>query len=200
MAPNPVYGLLLAGGESRRMGTDKALLRHNNRTQLEHMVDIVSAVADKVFVSMRQEQGDDPTRAKFEKIVDRYSNMGPLAGILSAIETEPSANWLIVACDLPNIDSETLLQLVNDAASDAPFVAYKSSYDGLPEPLCALYRPGCLDILRQFAEEGVHCPRKIMLRSSTDLLDLKNPRALDNINTPQDLSESVLESVAGMMQ
>jgi molybdopterin-guanine dinucleotide biosynthesis protein A len=106
----------------------------------------------------------------------------------------PDADWLIVACDLPNIDSGTLAYLLENRSSEKPFTAFKSSHDDLPEPLCAVYRSGSDAIVRSFVDGGIVCPRKILIRSDTLLLSQPDPAALDNINTPDDLVGSVLEA------
>ena len=77
--------------------------------------------------------------------------------------------------------------------TDKPFVAYESSHDGLPEPLCAVYRAGSDEIVRGFVRDSATCPRKMLIRSDTLLLKQPNPRALDNVNTPDDLASSILE-------
>lgn len=192
----PVFGLVLAGGESKRMGRDKALLERDGQSQLAFIVQLVAAHADRVFVSTRLEQKDDPERCRFDQVVDHYSDMGPLAGILSAMEDFPDVDWLVVACDLPNISDETLAYLLANRSSDHPFTAFVSSHDGLPEPLCAIYRMESKSTVRQFADDGIHCPRKILIRSDTHLLEQLEPTSLDNINTPNDLAESVLRAAS----
>lgn len=193
-ADNPLYGLVLAGGRSRRMGTDKALLMQDGRTQLAAAIELLTAVTDRQFVSTRRDQADDPERGRFPQVVDRYDDIGPVAGILSAMDEYPDTDWLVVACDLPNLDSLTLEQLVAKRSRERPFTAYRSSHDGLPEPLCAVYRSVALPIVRQFVDDGIICPRKIMIRSDTKLLNQPNPDALHNVNTPDDLGDSPLET------
>lgn len=190
------YGLVLAGGKSKRMGRDKALLERDGQSQLAYLAGLLQDKVERVFVSTRAEQQDDSERSRYPRIVDRYEEMGPLAGILSAMEEHPDVDWLVVACDLPNISDETIAHLVKNRSADHPFTAYVSSHDGLPEPLCAIYRAGSIGIIRRFAEEGIHCPRKILIRSDTFLLEQTNPRSLDNINTPDDLAESILEAAS----
>ncbi len=189
-----IFGLVLAGGESRRMGRDKALLERDGKTQLAHIVELLEGCVDKVFVSTRADQNKDEERGRFERVVDRYDDLGPVAGILSALEEYPEVDWLVVACDLPNIDAATIRHLLKHSRGEQPFTAYSSSYDGLPEPLCAVYHSGCADIVRRFVDDGVNCPRKILIRSDTHLLEQPDPRALDNVNTPDDLQDSVLRA------
>ena len=194
MSRAPVHGLVLAGGRSRRMGKDKALLERDGRSQLAHAMALLGRHLERVFVSTRADQQEETERARYEQIVDRYDDLGPLAGILSAMDEFPAADWLVVACDLPNIDDDTIAHLLANRSSSQPFTAYISSHDGLPEPLCAIWRAGSADIVRQFADEGVHCPRKILIRSRTHLIEQADPRSLDNVNTPADLAASVLET------
>lgn len=191
---NHLYGLVLAGGESRRMGQDKALLMREGQSQLRYVASLLDAVTEMVFVSARSEQQDDPERSRFPTIVDRYTNIGPVAGILSAMDEHPDADWLVVACDLPNIDLDTLNFLIEHRSEEHPFTAFKSSFDGLPEPLCAVYAAHSGDLIRKFVDDGIVCPRKMLINSDTRLLQQPNPVALNNINTPDDLAESVLEA------
>ena len=196
MSDAPLYGLVLAGGRSRRMGRDKALLEHNGQSQLERMMELLAGCAERAFVSTGKDQRDEPERRRFAQVVDRYDDMGPLAGILSAMDEYPDADWLVVACDLPNIDTATLRFLIDNRSPDKPFTAFTSSHDGLPEPLCAVYRHGTDTILRAFVESGIRCPRKILIRSDTCLIEQLDPRSLDNVNTPDDLADSILEEAS----
>jgi molybdopterin-guanine dinucleotide biosynthesis protein A len=141
----------------------------------------------QVFVSARADQSDDSERARFPLIVDRYADLGPVAGILSALEYDDRAAWLVVACDLPNLDKTTIRYLLDNRSASTPFTAYRSSSDTLPEPLCAIYEPQSLSLIRSCVADGMHCPRKILLRSDTQLLELPDPHSLDNVNTPEDL-------------
>lgn len=196
MRTRAVYGLVLAGGKSRRMGRDKALLARDGRSQLAYVVHLLEGLLGRVFVSARADQQNEPERSQFEQIVDRYQDMGPVAGILSAMDEYPEVDWLVVACDLPNIDALTISDLLDRRSSEKPFSAYTSSHDGLPEPLCAVYAAGSADVVRGFVTDGIHCPRKILIRSETLLLEQPNPRSLDNVNTPDDLQGSILEAAS----
>ncbi len=105
---NRLYGLVLAGGKSRRMGQDKALLARGEQSQLAYVVHLLKEQIDRVFVSARAEQKNEAERSQFEQIIDRYQDMGPIAGILSAMDEYPDVDWLVVACDLPNVDTLTI--------------------------------------------------------------------------------------------
>lgn len=195
-APEPVWGLVLAGGKSRRMGSDKALLMQNGESALSRAVRLLERHVERVFVSARSDQASDPERARFEQIIDRYDDMGPIAGILSALDLNDEVNWLVMACDLPNVDSETIEYLLDNQSTDRPATAFRSTHDALPEPLCAIYRPAARPIIDKFVSQGIVCPRKILIKSDTHLLQQPDPAALHNVNSPDDLAGTGIEIVS----
>jgi molybdopterin-guanine dinucleotide biosynthesis protein A len=170
------------------MGSDKALLRQNGQTQLSRAVALLEAQLERVFVSTTAAQADDAERSQFDQVVDRYDDMGPVAGILSAMDMNADVSWLVLACDLPNVDEATIAYLLENLSADHPATAYRSTHDDLPEPLCAIYRPQAREVIDSFVEQGMNCPRKILIKSNTHLLVQPNPAALHNINTPEDLA------------
>jgi molybdopterin-guanine dinucleotide biosynthesis protein A len=182
----PLLGLVLAGGRSSRMQLDKAALVIGHQPQLAAAYALVAPRVDRAFVSVRPDQRGEPLRARFPQVVDGAQGEGPVAGILAAQHLHPEAAWLVVACDLPLLDGATLDELI--AARDAARLAtaYRSAYDGLPEPLCAIWEPASGAPLRQFVEAGQSCPRRFLARHDARLLDPARPRALDNANTPDD--------------
>lgn len=175
------------------MGSDKALLSVNGESQLSRGVALLERHLSKVFVSTRPAQHDDAERKRYPQIVDRYEDLGPVAGVLSALETHPEVAWLVIACDLPHLDDAAIGDLLNAYDPAAPFTAYASSDNGLPEPLCAIYSPAARTVVSTFVAEGIRCPRKMMLRAEATLLEQRNPQSLDNMNTPEDLALSPLE-------
>jgi molybdopterin-guanine dinucleotide biosynthesis protein A len=175
------------------MGSDKASLTRGGETQLDRAMKLLDAHLDRVFVSTSRDQADDPLRRNYDQIVDAYEDLGPVAGILSAMDKNPQVSWLVLACDLPNIDDATISFLLDDASADHPATAFRSVHDDLPEPLCAIFRPECRAIIDRFVGEGANCPRKILINSPTHLLDQPNPRALHNINSPEDLAGTGIE-------
>lgn len=192
-APETVWGLVLAGGKSRRMGSDKACLVHDGVTQLDRAMKLLNTHLENVFVSTRSDQVDDPVRRNYEQIIDGYSNLGPVAGILSAMDRNSQVSWLVLACDLPNIDDATIAFLLDNVSAKHIATAYRSVHDDLPEPLCAIYRPESRAIIDSFVENGANCPRKILINSETHLLEQPNPGALHNINSPEDLAGTGIE-------
>ncbi|HMN45079.1 MAG TPA: NTP transferase domain-containing protein [Povalibacter sp.] len=183
MSTPALFGLILAGGASTRMQRDKAALAYHGQSQLAWAYDLVSQVCAATFVSVRPDQRDEPTRANFPQIVDRRPGTGPIAGISAALAQHPKAAWLIVACDLPFLTRATLDHLIAHRNPSCLATAYCSSHDGLPEPLCAIWEPAAREPLQAHVDAGKQCPRKFLINSDTQLLDLPDPRSLDNVNT-----------------
>jgi molybdenum cofactor guanylyltransferase len=181
-------GLVLAGGRSSRMHTDKATLVYEGRAQLQRAMDLLAPFVSERFVSVREDQVQDPLRAQFAQIVDGQVNLGPVAGICAAQQQDPAAAWLVLACDLPFLGDATLAHLVAHRDPARIATAYRSTHDDLPEPLCAIYEPASAPALTAFLAGGRHCPRKFLLNSDTLLLDQPLPQALENVNTPEELS------------
>jgi len=184
-----VYALVLAGGRSRRMGEDKAALVYRGKSQLAHTLELANKHSESLFISLRENQ-EIPQEADVIRagiIHDRFGEIGPLGGILSAMDTHRDVGWLILAVDLPFITDNTLYTLLAQRDPSALFTAYRSSYDGLPEPLCALYEPAARPILLDSCNKrGISCPRKMLIDGPTHLLKQPEPGDLDNINTPGD--------------
>jgi molybdenum cofactor guanylyltransferase len=188
----PLIGLVLAGGRSTRMGKDKAALVHpDGRTLARRTHDLLlDAGCEEVMISLRHDQ---EIPAGFGSLphprITRDSageSVGPLSGLLASMRTRPDADWLVLACDLPRLDDKTLTELISSRLPEEPFLSYRSEFDGLPEPLCALYGEGSLDLLEMAAAQDMRCPRKVLIRHGCRLIDPVSPRALDNANTPGD--------------
>jgi len=187
----PLYGLVLAGGRSTRMQRDKASLAYHGRTQLEWAMELITPFVERAFVSVRPDQASDSVRAKFAQVVDAHENLGPIAGIVAAQTAHPDVAWLVLACDLPFLDAATLKHLVWARREDRPATAYRSSHDGLPEPLCAIYEPASREAIMGYVATGKNCPRKFLIRSEAHLIEEPNPRALDNVNTPEEYGSAM---------
>lgn len=184
----PLYGLVLAGGHSKRMGRDKATLTFDGRTQLERAFGLVEHLVARAFVSVRGDQQADPLRARYPQVIDAPGIEGPIAGIRAAQQAHPQAAWLVLAIDLPLLDAATLQNLIARRDPARLATAYRSSHGGLPEPLCAIYEPAAAAPLAAWLAAGSNCPRKFLIQSDTLLLDQPNPQSLDNVNTPADLA------------
>ncbi|GCE81980.1 NTP transferase domain-containing protein [Komagataeibacter diospyri] len=199
-----LYGLVLAGGESRRMGQDKAALPYGGRPQLARVFDLLDHHVRRCFVSIRPDQGHDPLRASYPCIVDRREikemlGGGPMLGVLSAHTAYPDVAWLVVACDLPMLDDRTLAILVDERNADLDATAYLSESDGLPEPLCTIWEPAMLaELAKRKADQTIRL-RQMLGGPAIRLLEVKKTGALENVNAPDERAR-VLERLGSSEQ
>jgi len=185
MSP-PLFGLVLAGGASTRMRTDKAALQYHGQPQLQWAFELVAKFCAASFVSVRPDQRGDAARAGHPQIVDRQPGIGPIAGISAALLEQPKAAWLVLACDLPFLTEHTLEHLIAHRDESKIATAYRSAHDGLPEPLCAIWEPAAREPVLAYLATGKQCPRKFLINSDAKLLDLPERQALDNVNTVEE--------------
>lgn len=177
----PLYGLVLAGGRSLRMQEDKSLISYHGRPQAEVCYHLLSETCGNVFLSARANQWNEGQFSCLQQLHDRFLDIGPLGGILTAMISHPQAAWMVVACDLPCLDQATLQTLLKGRNPFRMATAFQSAEDAFPEPLCAIYEPKSYSRLLQGFGVGVQCPRKMLINSSIRMLTLSH-NSLENVN------------------
>ena len=180
--PPEVFGLVLAGGKSQRMGQDKTQLVYHEKPQREHTAELLNQVCSKVFVSDRagNAEGSYPT------IADTFLDLGPYGGILSAFRQHPNVAWLTVASDMPLVQAATLQQLVQQRNASQLATCFHNPETQFPEPLLTLWEPRAYPRLLHFMSLGYSCPRKVLINSDVEELKLERPELLKNANTPEE--------------
>ncbi|MFQ3597484.1 MAG: NTP transferase domain-containing protein [Chloroherpetonaceae bacterium] len=180
-----LYGLVLAGGKSTRMGRDKGSIHYHGVSQRVFASRLLSEFCDAVFVSCRQEQVAT-LEPELQPLVDAFENLGPTSGILTALHFKPDTAWLVIACDLPFLSHESLRRLVEARDASKVATAYQNPDDHLPEPLIAIYEPQSRAGLMAAVESGKNCPRKFLLNADCKFILPKTPDVIANINTPDE--------------
>jgi len=190
---NILYGLVLAGGESTRMKANKFSLEFHGKMQSVYCYEMLSSTCKKTFISARREQANEEGIEGFPKIYDQapYVNIGPIGGILSAMLQYPDVDWFVLAVDLPFVTQTTIQNLLMNHDPSKNATVYKSTHDGLPEPLCALYTCQGQTAMKNYVQNGNVCPRKFLINSDIALLEQIEPNSLDNINHPDEYREAI---------
>jgi len=191
LAPPALKGLVLAGGTSRRMGQDKANLSYGDLPQAARAFALLSGFCSEVLVARAPDQ-DPPEGIGMDALLrDRFTGIGPLGGILTALTTDRRAAWLVVACDLPLLSQGTLEVLLRDRDPSSLATAYLELSGIPPEPLCAIWEPSALPVCLSTLAEDRTCPRRILASARTRLLPAPG-NELANANTPAE-REHLLE-------
>jgi len=178
-------GLVLAGGRSERMQTDKGALHYHALDQRQHTAALLGEFCSDVRVSVRPDQAAD-LPAGLTALPDTFLNMGPLGGLLSAFQADPNAAWLVLACDLPFLTRTTLDFLVAHRQASRAATALRSPWNDFPEPLVTIWEPRSYGQLLRFLGLGYSCPRKALINSDIELLAPPVPEELRNVNTPEE--------------
>lgn len=182
----PFYGLVLAGGQSSRMKSDKALLEYYNKPQAQILYEHMTNICNNVFISQKANQRNNSKLSHLNIIEDRADLEGPMAGIISAMEKYPFANWIILACDLPYVTQGHLIQLKNEFDPSKLATSYLNQKKSFAEPLCSIYSPDALNLFKESYRNGVRCPVKVLLDQDVKGIKIESFDFLQNINTPEE--------------
>ena len=188
--------LLLVGGKSRRMGTDKASLVFDGQPLLDRTLATITPQIPNYFLSVAH----DDSRDTHPTIPDLTPNPGPLGGIQAAFAHDPETAWLVIACDLPLFDKETLAHLLTHADHTRMASCFLNRLDGRAEPLCTIYQPSAAKLLHDYLATDRRCARKFLESLSPQTFSLPNPLALDNANRPEQLHELKTLSQSGLIE
>lgn len=192
----PVYGCLLIGGKSRRMGQPKHLLMENGQTWLEKNAAVLEEKTTQLVLVGR---GDiPPSLAHLPRIPDTPGLAGPLSGMVAVMRWQPQASWLVAACDLPDISGEALNWLLKQRKSGVWGVLPTLEKSTRVEPLLAWYDFRMLPVLEKLVAGG--CLRPALAaeheRVKTPAPPLQLQPSWRNINTAEERKQREAESMA----
>ncbi|APB34084.1 bifunctional molybdopterin-guanine dinucleotide biosynthesis protein MoaC/MobA [Gloeomargarita lithophora Alchichica-D10] len=182
----PLYGLILTGGHSKRMGQDKALLNYHGQPYAIDLYKLMQSYCQQVYLSARPNQWLETPLASLPTLPDHVSSVGPISGLLTAFQTYPNVNWLVIACDLMQVKASTIEYLLTHYEGMTIATCYTNLEQGFPEPLCAIYTPKAHRIFTEAYQAGIYCPVKILKPQPCTLINPQNVCELMNINTPED--------------
>ncbi len=196
ISSDKIYGLVLSGGKSTRMGQDKGLIPYHGMPQREYLYGLLSTVCEKTCMSIRRDQLSDlPT--DIEVIFDDDEFKGPFNGLLSAHKHYPDVAWLVLACDMPLIDMPALKELIAARNPAKKATAFASKENHLPEPLCAIWEPIALSESIDYLRNGNGtCPRKYLINSTIELVVPRNEQVLLNANSETEYKEAMIKLLA----
>lgn len=194
-----VAGFVLVGGESRRMGTDKARLEIDGQPLLLRAAHLLEPLTDSVTLL-----GPPDLYGIFGLPVlpDQTTRAGPLVAILKALE-QSNCEWnVFLACDLPWMESRFISLLIERAHSEDRDAVVARTRDGW-QPLCAAYRRTALPKIRRALDEGrsavveVLPDLRVEVITTGELRDLGiGPDMFENINDPDSWNRALLRSRA----
>jgi len=187
---NEVYGLVISGGQSTRMGADKSLINYHGKPQRYYLYDMLTTICSKAFISCNKSQAKEITGDHHVIIdSDKYQQIGPMGGLLSAFEKYPDASFLVVGCDYPFIKATDIKMLIDSHENDDLATTYYNDKEQIREPLLGLYKAGCYKpLLKQFNQKDYSLnhflkdidSRKILPSSPEIIQSIDNPEQYQN--------------------
>lgn len=183
-----ITGVILAGGKSSRMGTDKGLLELNGKKIIEHIISAIQPVVDEIIIISNTDNYDYLGLKVYSDII---KDRGPLSGIHSALSYSTNDMNLIVSCDMPFISSELLSYIVANAFDCEIAVPM---YNGYAEPLCAVYSKKCIERFETLIAKNELKMRDVFHHFITkevlilENLPFYNSKLFVNINTQDELN------------
>ncbi len=178
-----VKGLLLSGGQSQRMGSDKGLLCYAGGTsEIERWKAIFDSLAVPFFWSQRPGQYPLDLFPHIPRIVDQNPGAGPLGAVISAHLEAPHHAWLVLACDWPLLGKDDLNHLLKQRRPE--FTATCYVHQGQRQPLCSLYEPRFLETAARAWVMGERSLARILQASETWELSALDAQRFVNVNDP----------------
>jgi len=176
--------ILLAGGKSRRMGRDKALIPFcGNSSLVEYQYRKLEKIFKNVHISTKDKKFDFPCNM----ILDKYKQSSPLVAIVSALEELEANEVFILSVDTPFVDDKIIGQIVDRyvGLKSKPHALLAQSPSGL-EPLCGIYSSEILPYAKNLISLNRHRLKSLIQKLETQAIYFEEGMDFLNINTPQD--------------
>jgi molybdenum cofactor guanylyltransferase len=177
-----VTGIVLAGGMSTRMGTDKSLLLLNGKTLICHAITALSPLCDKVVISSNKQTYDF---TECEVWPDLLPQQAPMIGIYSCLKRSTTETNIFLSCDMPLITSGILEYLLFHSLNHNITIPV---HDLQIEPLCGIYKKNCLPVIEQFIAEKNFKMRDLFALANCQYVKIEDRQInlFQNVNTKED--------------
>lgn len=176
-----ITGIVIAGGKSSRMGTNKALIKYNGKMLIEHTISIIQPLVTKIIISSNV----SILKSKYQNIADTIIGIGPIGGLYSSmLESDTELN-LIIPCDVPHVKTELYQQLIENSHNVDAVIPRLPN--GKLEPLVASYNKSILPIIEHSINNGDYKLINLLSRLNVKYIDVVDEEQFKNINTPNDI-------------
>ena len=187
----PLTGIILAGGESSRMGSDKGWMTFRGKPLVWHALDLLVPICDDILVSANDARYET---LGFPVVKDEVTGAGPLGGLCASLKRSSSHGNLVVPCDTPFLTRELIDYLLSTVRGQQAVIPVHP--DGRAEPLCGYYSKEILPLMEKNLQAGKYKLIDILREADAFFLKLDetlpfyHPRLFTNLNTPGDLART----------
>lgn len=183
--------MILAGGESRRMGRDKGQLAYHGVPHRQYLYDLIRPACAAVWLSLQAGQ-TPPDEERYQVLFDRpeYAGHGPISAVMSFCDAHPGVALLLLSCDLPYFDRDALNALLRARDPARPATAFLNPDNGKPEPLVTIYEPAFLDLLPARFAAGLRSLQRALLEDAPALVGSVDQRWIRSADSPEDFARA----------
>ena len=148
-----LYGLVLCGGGSTRMGEDKSFLIYHHKPQYQHVCEMLQEFCLETYISCNHKQSETIYKT-FKRLEDEqaFENNGPATGVMTAFSKNPEKDFLVVACDYPLLTTAELKHFLESIPASSSAAAFYNEYEQCYEPVIAWYSAGAGSLLLQLPQ------------------------------------------------
>jgi len=177
---NNITGIILAGGKSTRIGTDKAFLKLNGITFIEHITKSLRPFVSDIIIVSNNAAYD---KLGYKRVEDLIKDSGPLAGLYTGLHYSKTAHNLILSCDVPLVNNRVLNTLIDGIDGTSEVIQLKSLDRTIP--LIAIYKKECVTKCLELLNKGERRLRVFVNQLNTKTITLKSDLDIyvKNINT-----------------
>jgi molybdenum cofactor guanylyltransferase len=184
-------GLVLCGGQSGRMGTDKSMLQYFDKPQRYHVYDMLQPLCEAVFISGKKQQaGSIEPGYSFVADNDSYQDAGPIAALLTAFESLPQKHLLLIGCDYPFL-TVAELEKFSTCCKNGHVAAFYNGDEEIFNPMLAWYPQHCHAPLKKMYESKQYSLKHFLYESSANKFIPADKRSLLSIDTPGDYRKAL---------
>jgi molybdopterin-guanine dinucleotide biosynthesis protein A len=177
--------IIMAGGGSRRMGTDKSMLDIKGQPIIQRICEELAACVEQILISANE--ADKFTFLGFKVVPDKIQDQGPLMGIASALEASANEINFVIACDIPQIELRDVRRILFEAANSDADIIVPVTNEGKYEPLFAVYRKSALKAINKVLSSGGRKISDVFESCKVKEVNLKD--SLVNLNTMAEYEE-----------
>ncbi len=191
MSNRNITGIILAGGKSSRMGTDKGVLILNGKTIVAHIIDALKPAVDNIIIIANN---DHYNNYGFKVYKDIVKDCGPMGGIYTGLLNSQTNLNMVVSCDIPNISTDIINKIISHADKNDITVPI---HNNNLEPLCAVYNKNCISTFEKLITDKEWKMKESFKYFQTTKVELNEKdfeNYFTNINTPSEFLKQTTQA------
>lgn len=175
-------GIILAGGQSKRMGSDKALLPYRGKPLVMYSIELLQPYCETILIS-----SNNPALGTFgyDTVPDIYPKIGPIGGLYSTLTVSSDTHNLVCPCDMPKIKPAVIEKIISTLSGQSAVVVREAA--GKTNPLLGYYNRSCLKGLKEQIDKGEYMMQEAVIALNAEKVTIDDHQSLVNMNDLKDM-------------